>query len=136
MCLATVCKAMCGVSAGATKAALTHHFAKNNNSADVQAKESAQETAVTLVGLVLGGYFATVADQSPALTWASFVALTAFHMFANFSGVRCLRIPTINWSRLDILWSRYQSGRKGPALAVEAVAKSEPLVSPLWRTWR
>ena len=44
MSTATVCKAMCGVSAGATKASITAHFALKGNMADVAAKENAQAT--------------------------------------------------------------------------------------------
>ena len=40
------------VTAGATRASITAHFALEGNLADVSAKEGAQETAVTLVGLV------------------------------------------------------------------------------------
>ena len=74
--LGTVCKALCGVAAGSTRAAISQHFATSNNVSgksrtlasahliwrrrcrcvylDVSAKEGTQETAVTLVGLVLG----------------------------------------------------------------------------------
>ena len=44
-----------GTVAGATRASITAHFAKGgNNLADVSAKEGAQETAVTLLGLLVG----------------------------------------------------------------------------------
>jgi hypothetical protein len=38
ICLASVCKALCGVSAGAANAAITEHWAIRNNIADVLAK--------------------------------------------------------------------------------------------------
>lgn len=38
-----------GVAGGATRTALTLHFAKRGNAADIAAKEGSQETATTLV---------------------------------------------------------------------------------------
>ena len=41
-------RALCGVAAGASKAALSMHFAKQDNLAELNAKEASQETAVGL----------------------------------------------------------------------------------------
>jgi hypothetical protein len=38
ICLASVCKAMCGIAAGATNGAIVEHWARQNNIADVLAK--------------------------------------------------------------------------------------------------
>ena len=43
-----------GVAGGASRAALTQHFARQQNAADISAKEGSQETATTLVGMLLG----------------------------------------------------------------------------------
>lgn len=56
-CLGSIARAITGVAAGSTRAALTLHFAKQNNAADVSAKEGTQETATTLVGMLLGMAF-------------------------------------------------------------------------------
>lgn len=53
-CAGSVARSLCGCAAGATRAALTQHFAVRANAADIAAKEGSQETAVTLVGMVLG----------------------------------------------------------------------------------
>jgi hypothetical protein len=42
------------VAGGATRAALTQHFAAAGNAADVSAKEGSQETATTLLGMLAG----------------------------------------------------------------------------------
>lgn len=55
VCAGSICTAMCGVAAGATKAKISQHFAKNDNLADLVAKEGTQETFVNILGLV-GGY--------------------------------------------------------------------------------
>ena len=54
-CAGSVARSLCGCAAGATRAALTQHFARARNAADIAAKEGSQETAVTLVGMSLGG---------------------------------------------------------------------------------
>lgn len=101
---ATVCKAVCGVSAGATKSSITAHFSRAGNTADVAAKEGAQETAVTLCGMVLGVLVAQrVEHLRDAWVWAVFLVLTALHVFANWRGVRALRLHTLNRHRLDLL---------------------------------
>jgi hypothetical protein len=63
---ATVCKAMCGVAAGSTKSSITAHMATSGNTADVAAKEGAQETFVTLVGIVAGVALARWLDDEGA----------------------------------------------------------------------
>jgi len=53
LCIASVCKAMCGVSAGATRIAIAKHFALKDNETDLVAKEGIQETFVTILGMLL-----------------------------------------------------------------------------------
>eukprot|EP00804_Cyclotella_cryptica_P001111 CCRYP_008409-RB/>CCRYP_008409-RB protein AED:0.05 eAED:0.05 QI:125/1/1/1/1/1/5/1622/638 len=52
--VSTLCKVACGISAGATKGNITDHFSIAGNRADVNAKESTQETLVSLIGMGLG----------------------------------------------------------------------------------
>ena len=54
--LSTVSKSCCGLIAGSTKARISAHFALGGRLADVTAKESTQETAGALSGLVIGIY--------------------------------------------------------------------------------
>lgn len=61
------CKSICGTVAGACRSSVTAHFALSSNLADVSAKEGAQETAVTLVGLVVGSWLATQLGDSQAI---------------------------------------------------------------------
>ena len=61
----SVCRAMCGVAAGSTRPAISLHFAKGNNLADITAKEGIQETLVTLFGLTTGLLSAKVAHDVP-----------------------------------------------------------------------
>lgn len=57
------------------------------------AKENAQETFVTLIGIVGGLMFAhSIADPSAA--WPVFVFLTLLHVFANYMGTLRLQADT------------------------------------------
>ena len=117
----TVCKTLCGMSAAATKASITHYFATTGNMADLNAKEATQETLVSLLGMMLG---VTLARQlqwleqqqkhedgdessssltSQTIQWTVFIILTAIHMWANWRGVYLLRLPTLNRERAELV---------------------------------
>jgi hypothetical protein len=61
---AGICRALCGLSAGATKSSITQHFAREGNMADLNAKEATQETLVSLMGMILGVTLASTAATS------------------------------------------------------------------------
>ncbi|KAL4421380.1 hypothetical protein ABPG75_010671 [Micractinium tetrahymenae] len=127
-CLGSIARAVTGVAGGATRMALTQHFAQARNAADIAAKEGSQETAVTLVGMVLGMVLIRLAAGHPALTWAAFWALTAVHVWANVRAMRCLRITGINQARLGLLLRHYLC--QGVALTPAQLAERESLVAP------
>lgn len=52
--LGSVSRAMVGMSAGATGAALTQHFATGRNAADISAKADSRERATSIIGSLLG----------------------------------------------------------------------------------
>ena len=106
VCIANILKALCGVAAGSTRASITSHFALRDNVADVSAKEQAQETAATLLGIVAGAAFLRVTSDSLTVVWTVFLVLTVLHVVANYKAVRCLRLRTFNPNRLDILLDR------------------------------
>eukprot|EP00899_Mesostigma_viride_P010360 jgi/Mesvir1/19325/Mv10387-RA.1 len=104
--LASACKACCGVAAGATKASITAHFARAGNAADISAKEGAQETAVTLAGMVLGVAAARALERSSHYLIASYVVfmlLTAAHVFCCRRSVAALCLTTLNRQRVTLL---------------------------------
>eukprot|EP00939_MAST-03C_sp_MAST-3C-sp1_P005032 g5032.t1 len=135
VCAGSVCTAMCGVAAGATKAKISQHFARNNNLADLVAKEGAQESIVTLLGIA-GGYvflrsleayeqYAAEAEEANffvlwpfwfatksivsvnEVMWMAFVALTVLHVIANVYAIGCLKLRTVNSVRFGILFDRF-----------------------------
>jgi hypothetical protein len=117
---ATLCKTLCGMAAGATKSSITVHFAVQGNMADLNAKESTQETLVSLTGMVLGVSLARQltkleessdddmdnknnAELALYLQWGIFVVLTVVHVWANWKGVKLLRLETLNRERAHIV---------------------------------
>lgn len=111
---AGLCKTLCGISAGATKGSITLHFANEGNMADLNAKESTQETLVSLIGMLLGIALANKlqtleeegahnADLIVQMQWFIFTTLTVVHVVANWKGVRVLRMRTLNRERAEIV---------------------------------
>ena len=62
ICLASVCKALCGVAAGAAGSSIAEHWGVQGNIADVAAKNGAQHTLVSLLGLLVSIRFAKFAN--------------------------------------------------------------------------
>lgn len=129
--LAAACKTICGMVAGATRASITAHFALRNNLADVSAKESAQETAVTLLGLVGGSLLAQRMGDAPMTAWLAFIVLTAVHVWANWLGVGCLTFDYINPQRAHLIIRRWRAKQD---ISPKAIAAAERIWRPplLW----
>ncbi|KAG5297476.1 DUF647 domain-containing protein [Histoplasma ohiense] len=49
----SVLRALCGVAAGSSKASLSSHFAKWGNLGELNAKDSSQETVISLLGMLV-----------------------------------------------------------------------------------
>ncbi|XP_020103809.1 protein root UVB sensitive 3 isoform X3 [Ananas comosus] len=81
VCLGSVSRSFTGVASGATRAALTQHFALENNAADISAKEGSQETVATMTGMALGMLLAHITRGHPFAVWFLFLSLTIFHMY-------------------------------------------------------
>lgn len=102
--LSTICKTMCGMSAGATKGRITHHFSRHGNMADLSAKESTQETLVSLLGMIGGVVVAHLLQHAPhSITWTMFGFLTYLHVWANYKAVNLLKLATLNPERTHLL---------------------------------
>lgn len=108
--MGTIAKVMCGIAAGATKGSITQHFCLRGNMADLNAKEGTQETLVSLVGMLLGialaRYLHDLEQKDVSLTatvsWTIFVVLTLVHVWANYVGVKLLRLRTLNRERATV----------------------------------
>ncbi|XP_024534009.1 protein root UVB sensitive 3 [Selaginella moellendorffii] len=129
LCLGSAARAVTGVAGGATRAALTQHFARKQNAADVSAKEGSQETAATLVGMIVGMFLARLTANNIFLMWTSFMSLTAFHMYANYKAVCALCLTSINAERMAIVLQSFLKDGKAPS-PEEASAQESALPRP------
>ena len=128
-------RALCGVAAGASKAALSVHFAKHDNLAELNAKEASQETAVGLIGLLVGTLVVKyVEDHSSVVYLMTFLVLA--HLWMNYLGVRAVCMTTLNRQRATILFREYL--KTGRVLSPVEVAKRENILlwSPIVRNRR
>jgi hypothetical protein len=115
----TLCKVWCGICAGATKGNISHHFAISGNISDVNAKESTQETLVSLIGMCMGVGLArwlhclerkgernegdNLLANVQLISWTIFILMTMIHIWANFVGIQQLQFRTLNESRAKVL---------------------------------
>jgi hypothetical protein len=109
----------------------------------VAAKESSQETAVTLAGLLCGLYIATFLEVTPAQSWVAFVSLTILHVVANWRAVTCLTFNTLNCNRAALAVDAYIADMvvkdvgelySKQDLRPDNIARVEPLLPSSW--WR
>lgn len=121
-------RALCGVAAGASKAALSMHFAKHDNLAELNAKEASQETAVGLVGLLVGTVVVKFVEGHRSVVYL--MTLLVFgHLWMNYLGVRSVEMKSLNRQRATILFEEYL--KTGEVLSPSEVAHREHII--FWR---
>ncbi|KII91281.1 hypothetical protein PLICRDRAFT_38015 [Plicaturopsis crispa FD-325 SS-3] len=111
LCLSGSLRALCGVAAGGSKAALALHFASPQSGiadiGDLSAKDGSKETVLALSGLLLGTlivpYLAT-----PRLTYTVLFALLLSHLTANYIAVRGVVLRSLNRQRTSIAWTFFR----------------------------
>ncbi|KAH7149112.1 vitamin B6 photo-protection and homoeostasis-domain-containing protein [Dactylonectria estremocensis] len=118
-------RALCGVSAGASKAALSVHFAKHDNLAELNAKEASQETAVGLVGLLVGTLLVKHVESHQSVVYLMIVLVFA-HLWMNYLGVRSVCMANLNRQRATILFDEYL--QTGKVLTPTEVARRENII--------
>jgi hypothetical protein len=139
--MSSICKAICGLVAGATKARISAHFAVTGQLADVTAKESTQETAVTLLGLIIGLICASIIKDDYNTAWIIFISLLILHQYANYRLVRVLILDTLNPQKLYLILRHIEASRSSPGSnpdtkaidipSPEIVSKQESIFRPL-----
>ncbi|KAI5425288.1 variant 2, Protein root UVB sensitive 3 [Lathyrus oleraceus] len=133
VCLGSISRSFTGVASGATRAALTQHFALQDNAADISAKEGSQETVATMVGMALGMLVARITIGHPLAIWFSFLSLTMFHMYANYRAVRCLALNSLNPERSSILLHHFTE--TGQVLSPKQVSSLEHVLPIQLTPW-
>lgn len=142
ICIASICKTLCGIAASATNAAITAHFgALNNNIPDIMAKSNAQHNMVSLLGLLVSVKFTTFANRTPTMKWTIYILLTIMHVLANNICMRILSLRSINTARYTLLIQRFISTVRTNKEIIEAdamtvlspasIAGVEPILSLL-----
>jgi hypothetical protein len=144
--LSAFSKACCGVCAGATKGRISAHFAVRDHLSDVIAKESTQETAVALTGMLVGSICVKFIGTDTLSNWAVFVTLLCVHVWANYNLVRVLILDTINPQRSFLLTDAILRATEGlkdenevgiadmvrQQLTPQSIARRESIFRPLW----
>ncbi|KAH8204532.1 hypothetical protein TruAng_001306 [Truncatella angustata] len=126
LCAAGILRSLCGVAAGAAKASLSAHFAKNGNLAELNAKDGSQETVISLLGMLVGSLFVNFVEGRTAVWLWMFVLLGA-HLWTNYQAVRSVEMRSLNRQRACIVIDEYKlSGR---ILRPAEVAKKERILS-------
>ncbi|KAL5606879.1 hypothetical protein BROUX41_003256 [Berkeleyomyces rouxiae] len=127
LCISSALRAMCGVAAGSSKAALSSHFAKQDNMAELNAKEASQETAVGLIGLLVGTLIVQIFQDRQTVFWLM-IFLVLAHLYMNYCAVRSVNLTVLNRQRLTILYRSFL--RSGRIMTPIAVGEQESIL--LW----
>jgi hypothetical protein len=114
-------RALCGVCAGSAKASLSAHFAKKGNLGELNAKDSSQETVISLLGMLAGSVVVSWV-HSPMATWATLFALLSVHLAMNYAAVRAVSMTSLNRQRANILFSSLLSAEHSELLSPKEVA--------------
>ncbi|XRM41731.1 hypothetical protein ABZX51_004976 [Aspergillus tubingensis] len=101
---AGVLRALCGVAGGSSKASLSAHFSRWGNLAEVNAKDSSQETIISLIGMLVGS-FVVSRVTSFSTTWICLLMLLALHLSLNYAAVRSVQMTSLNRQRANIVFS-------------------------------
>ncbi|EZG10125.1 hypothetical protein H106_00949 [Trichophyton rubrum CBS 735.88] len=102
--LSSVLRALCGVAAGSSKASLSAHFARWGNLGELNAKDSSQETVISLAGMLVGSVVVSYIT-SPLETWIALIILLIVHLGTNHAAVRAVKMTTLNRQRANIVFS-------------------------------
>ncbi|KAH6722322.1 vitamin B6 photo-protection and homoeostasis-domain-containing protein [Leptodontidium sp. MPI-SDFR-AT-0119] len=102
--LSSVLRSLCGVAAGSSKASLSAHFATQGNLGELNAKDSSQETVISLLGMLVGSIVVSHITSKTA-TWTALIFLLAIHLGTNYLAVRAVCMRTINRQRANLIFS-------------------------------
>ncbi|KAI1285805.1 Protein root UVB sensitive 3 [Halotydeus destructor] len=122
-CAAAVLNSLVHVSASATKSALRQHHARNNNFADISAKDGSQKTVVSCFGLIVSACITPYLSQQQNLIFILCSVLVSIHLYANYKLVRSSNLDGFNLNRYGILFEHFIDS--GKIMAVEDANEKE-----------
>ncbi|KAF2665655.1 DUF647-domain-containing protein [Microthyrium microscopicum] len=102
--IASMLRALCGVAAGSSKATLSAHFATKGNLGDVNAKDSSQETVISLLGMLAGSFVVSWISE-PVPSFLLLLLLLSIHLCMNYAAVRAVKMHTLNRQRANLLFT-------------------------------
>lgn len=135
LCVGNMCKAVCGVAAGATGGSIAVFWAsKGTDISDINAKFGAQHTVTASLGLVFAALFAkSVSTAKLSVVWTLYSILTVLHIFANVRCMRLIAFQHFNTARLNMVLDDHFLDKWSAAESVDPlptplqVAAKEPL---------
>ncbi|KAM3420867.1 hypothetical protein BST61_g4106 [Cercospora zeina] len=104
-----ILSSLCGVAAGSAKASLSAHFAKQGNLGELNAKDSSQETVISLAGMLFGSWVITWIT-TPFATWTAMMLLLSIHLETNRRAVRAVKMHTLNRQRASLVYHQLRKG--------------------------
>ncbi|CAG8955628.1 hypothetical protein HYFRA_00009582 [Hymenoscyphus fraxineus] len=122
--VASTLRSLCGVAAGSSKASLSAHFAKVGNLGELNAKDSSQETIISLLGMLTGSLVISHITTKFA-TWASLILLLSIHLFTNYLAVRAVSMRTLNRQRANLVFSSYLHAVKNKDVGLKLLTPEE-----------
>ena len=105
----SVLRALCGVAAGSAKASLSAHFARWGNLGELNAKDSSQETVISLLGMLAGSLVVSWVT-TPIATWTMLILLLSIHLETNRRAVRAVSMRTLNRQRATLVYHHLCKG--------------------------
>ncbi|PYH46097.1 RUS1 family protein [Aspergillus saccharolyticus JOP 1030-1] len=109
---AGILRALCGVAGGSSKASLSAHFSRWGNLAQVNAKDSSQETVISLLGMLVGSLVISRVTGFYS-TWITLLMLLALHLSLNYAAVRSVQMTSLNRQRANIVFSTILNSDEG-----------------------
>ena len=131
-----MCKAICGVAAGAVGGVFNLHWAQGSDIADIQAKFGAQHTVTGSLGLLCAYQFVqTVAKSNPLIFGCFTAALTVLHLYANMRCMKIIAFDYLNTPRMRMViqqfleqWNNGQAENLSSIMEPKVLARKEPLL--------
>lgn len=119
----SVLRSLCGVAAGSSKASLSAHFARWGNLGELNAKDSSQETVISLVGMLAGSVVVSWVT-TPIATWTTLILLLSIHLETNRRAVRAVKMRTLNRQRATLVFHHLQ---RGHVPSIDEIASEEDI---------
>ncbi|KAF6259213.1 vitamin B6 photo-protection and homoeostasis-domain-containing protein [Scenedesmus sp. NREL 46B-D3] len=104
---ANMIKGLSWMAGGSTRSVFNLSFVRDNNIADITAKNTSQYIFASLFGTTAGVSVCAYIGQSAPLALLCFSALAWTSIYSAYRTVKAIPLPTLNSTRLQLLAARY-----------------------------